>query len=243
MAAENRTPARATRSAGPARTNRASGRTPWGTISRDQIISTAVRLLKEAGFDQLTIRSLAAEMGVAPMSLYRHVRDKDDIIDEVVDRLQARVWRPEIDATDWKAYIAEAADKLRDFLVRQPAALHVYLSHPVMSPSARDRMDAMMDVLRAALGDEQNARRAYGALQTYTIGFAALEASRAGWVPKEDGNELAIQMAAYTSPRQFAQGLQYLLTGLEEEARNPSDQVIDAELEPLGGILPPRGPE
>jgi AcrR family transcriptional regulator len=42
----------------------------------------------------MTIRSLAAELGVAPMSLYRHVRNKDDLIDEVVDRLLARAWKP-----------------------------------------------------------------------------------------------------------------------------------------------------
>ncbi|HET9076747.1 MAG TPA: TetR/AcrR family transcriptional regulator [Acidimicrobiales bacterium] len=207
--------------AGSRRQGGPSGRTPWGTISRDQVIATAVRVLEEVGFEQLTIRGLASEMGVAPMSLYRHVRDKDDIIDEVTDRLLARVWAPAADPSDWRAYIAEAADRLRDFLVTEPAALHVYLSHPVMSPSARDRMDAMMEVLRTALGDEQAARRAYGALQTYTIGFAALEASRAGWAPSEDGDELAVQLAAYTSPSQFARGLHYLLAGLESGSRTP----------------------
>ena len=214
---------------------RKAERTPWGSITRDQIIATAVRTLEAVGFEQLTIRGLAAEMGVAPMSLYRHVRDKDEIIDEVVERLWAQAWRPRTDPSDWKAYIAEAADRLRHFLVTQPAALHVYLSHPVMSQSALARMDAIMDVLREALGDEQVARRAYGALQTYTIGFAALEASRAGWVPKEDGDELAQQLAAYTTPRQFAQGLQFLLTGLEHEPRTAPGLDVASEAE---GIRP-----
>ncbi len=232
------------RSAGtdPSSASGRTGRTPWGSISRDQIIATAVRALKEVGFEQMTIRGLASEMGVAPMSLYRHVRDKDDIIDEVVERLLARVWRPKVDRSDWKAYIAEAADKLRHFLVTQPAALHVYLSHPVMSPAALARMESMLEVLRNALGDEDAARRAYAALQTYTIGFAALEASRAGWVPSDDGDEVAQQLAAYTTPRQFAQGLQYLLTGAEHESRNPSRSATGGS-GGWGGILPPRGPD
>lgn len=85
--------------------------------------------------------------------------------------------------------IAEAVDKLRRFLVDQPAA-----------------------------------RRAYAAIHTYTIGFAALEASRAGGSEAtKSGNEpshsntgdLADQLAAYTTPRQFAEGLRYLLEGID----------------------------
>ena len=165
----------------------------------------------------MTIRGLAAEMGVAPMSLYRHVRDKDDLLDEVVERLLSEIWRPEADPSDWKAWIAEASEKLRQFLVDEPAALHVYLSHPVASPSALERMDAMMEVLGQALGDAEAAYRAYGAIQTYTIGFAALEASRSKWVPDE-GDETAMKLAAFTTGAQFAHGLEYLLAGLERQA-------------------------
>ena len=78
----------------------------------------------------MSIRSLAADLGVAPMSLYRHIRDKDDLLDEVVDRLLARVWRPAAAEDDWQVWVIEAAANLRHFLVTQPAALHVYLSIP-----------------------------------------------------------------------------------------------------------------
>ena len=160
-----------------------SRRTPWGSITRQQIIDAATKAIRKNGYEQTTIRSLAAEIGVAPMSLYQHVRDKDDLLDEVVDRLLARAWKPRTDPSDWRAWIAEAADKLRRFLVTQPAALHVYLAHPVISPAAVARMEAMMAVLRDWFTDEAAAQRAYAAIHTYTIGFAALEASRAGWRP------------------------------------------------------------
>ncbi len=217
---------------------RTSARTPWGTLSRRQIVDAAMRAIRQpGGYEQMTIRGLAADMGVAPMSLYRHVRDKDDLLDEVVDRLLVRAWKPRRDADGWKAWITEAADKFRHFLVSQPAALHVYLRHPVVSPAAITRMEAIMGVLRSALADEQAARRAYAAIHTYTVGFAAMEASRAGRKPPATGGqatgepgrsifpsdrnsadaaggELASQLAAYTTPRQFAQGLQYLLDGI-----------------------------
>jgi hypothetical protein len=96
--------------------------------------------------------------------------------------------------------------------------LAVYLSHPVVSPVAVARMEAMMAVLRRAIGDEEEAGRAYAAIQTYTIGFAALEASRSRWQPDESvAQPLARQLAAFTSPRQFAVGLNYLLHGVGSE--------------------------
>jgi AcrR family transcriptional regulator len=188
-------------------------------MSRQQVIDAATTIVRAEGYEQLTVRRIAAELGVAPMTLYRHVRDKDDLLDEVVDRLLIRAWRPRADSADWRAWTTEAADKLRRFLVAQPAALHVYLRHPVVSPTAVVRMDAIIGVLEPVVGDQATARRAFAAVQTYTIGFAALEASRAGWRPPpheeaHSAGELAAQMARYTSPRQFADGLSYLLDGI-----------------------------
>lgn len=199
-------------------------RRPWGTISRDQVIDTATRIVSAGGLEQMTIRGLAAELGVAPMSLYRHVRDKDDLLNEVVDRLLTTAWQPRSSEHDWRTWIAEAADTLRHFLVTQPAALRVYLSHPVVSPTAITRMRAMMRVLRHATGSEYQARRGYAAIQTYTVGFAALEASRASWNISDETTEtekgttdteaLMHELSAYTTPQQFAEGLTYLLDGI-----------------------------
>jgi TetR/AcrR family transcriptional regulator, tetracycline repressor protein len=197
-----------------------ASRAPWGSISREDIVDAAVTIVEAGGYEEMSIRSLAADLGVAPMSLYRHIRDKDDLLGEVVSRLLARVWRPAVSEDDWQEWIVEAAASLRQFLVTQPAALHVYLRHPVVSPAAVERMDAMMGVLRRAGLDEQAARAAYGALHTYTIGFAALEASRARWVPGSgDVSGLAQQLAAYTTAGQFIEGLRYLLEGIGRHLR------------------------
>ena len=197
-----------------------ASRAPWGSLSREDIVDAAVTIVEAGGYEEMSIRSLAADLGVAPMSLYRHIQDKDDLLNEVVSRLLAQVWRPAVSEDDWQEWIAEAAASLRQFLVTQPAALHVYLRHPVVSPAAVERMDAMMGVLRRAGLDEAAARAAYGALHTYTIGFAALEASRAGWVPGSgDVTSLARQLAAYTTAGQFIEGLRYLLEGISRHLR------------------------
>ena len=126
----------------------APGRAAWGSLSREDIVAAAAGIVTAGGHEEMSIRSLAASLGVAPMSLYRHIRDKDDLLGEVTDRLLAGAWRPAAAEDDWQAWITEAASRLRDFLVSQPAALHVYLTHPVVSPAAIDRMNAMMSVLR-----------------------------------------------------------------------------------------------
>lgn len=223
---------------------RRGARAPWGTINREQIIDAAMRAVRAGRYEQMTIRSLAGDLGVSPMALYHHVRDRDDLLDEVVERLLDRAWKPKADPTDhWRAWIAEAAERLRRLLVTQPAALHVYLTHPVVSPAAISRMDSIMAVLRLALSDEQTAQRAYAAIHTYTIGFAALEASRSRWHPPDtsqqstlgqssareldphnppasENSNLVQRLAAYTTPAQFRQGLYYLLDGIERDSAN-----------------------
>jgi AcrR family transcriptional regulator len=202
----------------------AAGRASWGSISREEIVAAAAGIVAAGGYEEMSIRGLAASLGVAPMSLYRHIRDKDDLLGEITDRLLAGAWRPAAAEDDWQAWITEAASRLRDFLVSQPAALHVYLRHPVVSPAAVDRMNAMMNVLRRAGLSEEEARSAYGALHTYTIGFAALEASRAGSAPGTDdasggdAGRLGRQLAAYTTTGQFITGLRYLLQGISGHA-------------------------
>ncbi len=220
-------PAPVTRPPGQEQDDTPAVRAPWGSISREDIVGAAVRIVEAGRYEEMSIRTLAADLGVAPMSLYRHIRDKDDLLDEVVDRLLARAWRPAAGEDGWQAWVIEAAARLRQFLVSQPAALHVYLRHPVVSPAAVERMDAMMGVLRRAGLDEAAARSAYGALHTYTIGFAALEASRVGSAGDRDISSLAHQLAAYTTAGQFMEGLRYLLQGIGTQARAGREPARD----------------
>jgi hypothetical protein len=83
-------------------------------------------------------------------------------------------------------------------------------------------MEAMLGVLRAAGFDDESARRAYGAIHTYTIGFAALESSRDQWTAAEHtDDEIADLLGAFTTPRQFADGLSYLIEGIHRAGVEP----------------------
>jgi AcrR family transcriptional regulator len=193
-------------------------RAPRGTISRGQIVEVALRSLRTSGFEQMTIRSLAADLNVAPMSLYRYIRDKDDLMDEVVEELLIQSQPMPAASGTWQARLTVSAEGLRRLLVAEPGALYVYLRHPVISATAIRRMEMMLKILREAGYDAASSKTAYAAIQTYTVGFAALETSRAGWVPPQKTSRTAKELVAMTSPKQFASGLGYLLAGIECEA-------------------------
>lgn len=191
-----------------------STRAPWGTITRERIVEAAAKEVRAGRYETLSIRGLAAQLGVAPMSLYRHVRNKEDLFGELVDQLLRESWHPEVSTANWREWMISAADQLRQLLVSQPVALHVYLAHPVVSAAAVERMNAMLEVLRTATKSEVLARRAYASVHTYTLGFAALEASRAGWTPLDDTPLLAIELGELTTPQQFRESIRALLDGV-----------------------------
>ncbi len=187
-----------------------------GSLSREEIVSVAISTIENGEYESMTIRSLAAELGVAPMALYRHIRDRDDLLDEVADKLLAKCWRPSCTPDKWQEWFGEAAMRLRHLLVSQPAVLHVYLSHPVASPAALDRMKSMLVVLDEAGLDPQDAERLYATIHTYTIGFATLESSRSKWSSSNNIEDAAMkQLATFTTTEQFTTGIALLLRGVE----------------------------
>src|SRR6185437_11467239 len=55
------------------------------TLATEDVVAAAVEIVDQQGVDALTIRRVAEACGVSPMGLYRHIRDKDDLLDRVVD--------------------------------------------------------------------------------------------------------------------------------------------------------------
>ncbi|HEY8300661.1 MAG TPA: TetR/AcrR family transcriptional regulator C-terminal domain-containing protein [Jatrophihabitans sp.] len=192
--------------------SRSTARARWGGLTREAVIEAATTLVDRSGDGELSIRALAATLDVSPMALYRHVADKHDLMAAVVDQLWAERWEPGLPRTEWRAWIIDAADRQRRFLVEKPAALRVYLEQPVVSAAAMERMGACIEVLRAALGDDDRAHRAYAAVHTYTVGFAAFEAARSS--AHEPVDDAERELAAFVSPAQFETGLGYLLDGI-----------------------------
>lgn len=224
-------------------------------LSRDEVLQAAVAMADDVGVDAVTMRSLADSLGVSAMSLYAHVADKDDILDAVIDSRLRAVGLPET-SRPWQHWILEISQDLRAVLVAEPALLDRYGRRPVATPAALTRMEVALDVLTRNGFDDAAAVTAFAAVHTYTIGFAALEASRgvparrtrrnptslADTHPKywpayfatlDHGSypqltRLQPDLLAFTADDQFNAGLTALIGGLDQQRNNP----------PYGAALP-----
>ena len=144
---------------------------PRGRLSRDRVLRAAMAVADAGGLETLTMRTLGQELGVGPMALYRHVANKDDMVDGIVDLVFAEVVVPETDA-DWKMAMRERAISLRDVLSRHRWAVGLMESRTNPGPANLRHHDAVIGNLRAAGFDMAMAAHAYSLLDSYIYGFA-----------------------------------------------------------------------
>ena len=102
-------------------------------LNRDEVLRAAVRLADEAGIEALSMRHLAQRIGVVPMALYKHVANKAELLDGMVDVIVG-----DIDlatpSPDWKRAVREQVLSARRALLRHPWALQVIESRTAASP-------------------------------------------------------------------------------------------------------------
>src|SRR5687768_9734105 len=91
-------------------------------LSRERVLRAAIDLADQGGIDALTMRTLAHALGVEAMSLYRHVRDKSDIVDGMVDLVFSEIELPG-NGADWKSAMRRRALSAREALSRHAWAI------------------------------------------------------------------------------------------------------------------------
>ena len=120
-------------------------RTP---LSRERILGTAVELADEGGIEAATMRRIAQELDVVPMALYRHVANKDELLDGMIDLVVGEVDPPDLDA-GWKHAVRARILSARQALLRHPWASRVMESKTAPTPTVLAYMDSMIGMLRA----------------------------------------------------------------------------------------------
>ncbi len=194
-------------------TRAATPRRTAGRLTRDRVVDAAYSIISSGEYSQLSMRRLARELGVAPMTLYGYVRDRDDLLDAVVDRLLATAWRSDVDLERARDWMLDSSRRFYELLVNEPAALHIYLARPVTSPSSLERMTTFLGRLEAAGVDPEASLGAFATIHTYTIGFAALAASRQRY-HESSADPAAESLKAFTSIDQYLKGISTILDGL-----------------------------
>ena len=117
-------------------------------LSRERILGTAVALADQGGVESLTMRKIALELGVVPMALYKHVANKDELLDGMVDVVVGEI-DPPVVGTDWKTTIRERVLSARRALLRHPWASQVIESRTDPTPTVIEYMDSMIGIFRA----------------------------------------------------------------------------------------------
>jgi AcrR family transcriptional regulator len=144
---------------------------PRTALSRERVLRAALAQADESGLESLTIRRLAEVLGAAPMALYRHVANKDELVDGLVDIVFAEIDLPATGA-DWKTAMRKRAISLRDVLSRHRWAIGLMESRRSPGPANLRHHDAVIGSLRQAGFSVAMAAHAYSVLDGYIYGFA-----------------------------------------------------------------------
>ncbi|HZJ06182.1 MAG TPA: TetR/AcrR family transcriptional regulator [Nocardioidaceae bacterium] len=136
----------------------------------------AVVVADVGGIGSLTMRSLAQELGVKPMSVYHYVANKEEILDGIVDLVLSEIELPSTDG-DWRPEMHRRANSARRVLRVHPWAIGLIQSRTTPGPATLRHHDATIGTLRAAGFSVEMTAHAYALLDSYVYGFALSEAS------------------------------------------------------------------
>ncbi len=158
-------------------------------LSREAVIAAAVDTADEVGVEGMTIRKIAARLGVQPMSIYHHVADKEAILDGIVDAVFAKIERPAgtdgVDG-DWRAPIRHRAVSARHVLVQHPWAVPLLESRRNPGPETLRHHDAVLGCLRRAGVSLEMTAHVVALLDAFVFGFVIQETS----LPATGGDEM-----------------------------------------------------
>jgi AcrR family transcriptional regulator len=142
-------------------------------LTRDQIVAAAVRIIDADGVDALTMRRLAVELGSGVMSVYRHVRDRNELLDLVFDAVLSEIELAERNA--WEVALVDVARSLRAVLHRHPNMVDILGSRPALGAHGLDLLERIFGVLRADGFSDVHAFRATSLLVSYVFGNILLQ--------------------------------------------------------------------
>jgi AcrR family transcriptional regulator len=145
-------------------------------LSRDEVLDATLELAEERGFEAVSMRAVAHRLNVTPMALYRHVGDKQGLLDGLVERLLEELPIPDPELP-WTDRLRALAASLRATARRHPDAFLMLLRRPTTTPAALRRRDAVYLALRDAGLPAEVIPRAERVISTFFLGFAASEAA------------------------------------------------------------------
>ena len=214
-------------------------------LSRDRVLRASVELADEGGTGALTMQQIGRRLGVEAMSLYRHVRNKDDILDGMVDLVFAEIELP-TDRSSWRTVLRARSISARAALRRHPWAITLMESRMAPGPAnLRSRDDAIAVLLDAGCSPAMTTH-AQNILDSYVYGFALQEA-QLPFAGAEElaivGEELLAHVPADAYPNLVRVGSELLASGFDygNEFEFGLDLILDGIERALESTVPSAG--
>jgi AcrR family transcriptional regulator len=213
-------------------------------LTRERVLRTAVELADESGIEALSMRKLAQALDVVPMALYRHVANKDELLDALVDVVVGEI-DPPLEGADWKTALRARIRSARRALLRHPWASRLMESRKTPTPVVLGYMDSMIGMFRTGGFSLDLTHHALHAMGSRMFGFtqelfndtsdvepaaeAEMWGSMAGTYPYifEIFSEISHDDASTVGPGcddqfEFEFALDLMLDGLEKRKRRPT---------------------
>ncbi|GAA1953609.1 TetR/AcrR family transcriptional regulator [Amycolatopsis minnesotensis] len=152
---------------------------PAPSLSRDKIVEVAITIVDAEGLDALSMRRLGTELSVRPMSLYRYVPSKDDLLELINDAVLGEQRLPEKPSGDWRADLRLAATEQRAVALRHPWSVTTSIGRPAMGPNAVRVTEFAMAALDGFGLDMDTINGLVGMLRGYVFGNVAEDLAQA----------------------------------------------------------------
>jgi len=171
-------------------------------LSRDSLVDAAESIVATDGIDALTMRRLADELGSSPMSLYRHVRDKDELLLLLIERRAAELELPPL-PSDARERLVTLFVLLFDSLSRSPWIVEVLAKGDLVAPSLLPVIDRILEAFVAAGLSGEEAGRAYHVAWRYTVGELTVRHSTERHFAQLDREPLLVRIMAEIDPAEL----------------------------------------
>jgi AcrR family transcriptional regulator len=210
-------------------------------LTRERVVAEALAMIAADGAQSLSMRALAARLGVVPGALYRHVRGKEQLYALVLDAVLREVDCRAGPATPWAAQAAALARRLRAVLENHPGVAALLKTRDPLSPTSLELAEAFLAPLLAAGLSGREAALAFRLIYDYTHGLAdpasPAEQRLRDTATREQLHAFFRSLPAERFPalaaygvhawdgdrdQRFSAGLETLLRGIEAHRRPPA---------------------
>ena len=208
-------------------------RGPKGKYDRAAVAAAAIRLADAAGLDAVTMRAVAAELGIAPMSLYNYVPTKDHLIQLMIDMAGGEYRYPDPESPDKRAAIADLARQGRAITRRHPWLPDAVRRPAVIGPNGLRYLDCFLGLLAASGLDTPAKLQFMAMINGFAIMYGGMEATLASQQAStgvSPGQHQAAQVASIVSAAATGQypNLAAALTAAEPSRIRDADEVFNS---------------